>query len=376
MERNAQGRYGVRKSMPAVPKDQPSAANDSGNTLRYHRDVHAHGRICIDSIGPLPRSGEGYIHILVILDSFTRWVELIPLKTVNAEDAAEELIRYIGRYGAPKEMLSDRGSQFVNGIIQSILRKVGTEHLLAIAYSKEENGRVERANKEVLRHLKGFAFHEKMADNWHEKLPFVMRIMNSGVHSVTGYAPSRLLYGMALDLNRNILPNHNEEPTKPQISLDPNDLHEWVIARDRDQAVVLEVAKEIQEKLDAEHIGKGNLETITIFPDDSLVLIQPPDNALTGRRRHSKLDTYWKGPMKVMCHIGNTYYLQDLVHPDKHIQRNVKELKAYIEGDELVPTEVAQADYREFVVEAIRKHEPGVGQGTRKRMTRGSPTKT
>ncbi len=79
--------------------------------------------------------------------------------------------------------------------------------MLSLAYSKEENGRIERANKEVLRHLRAFIGHSKVVDEWVIKLPFVQRIMNASVHSVTGFSPASMLFGNSIDLNRNIMPS-------------------------------------------------------------------------------------------------------------------------------------------------------------------------
>ena len=315
-------------------------------------------RVCIDTMGPLETTKEGYQHILVIQDSFTRWVELYALRTVGAEEAAQALLDFIGRWGTPTEILSDRGSQFVNSVVDGLLRAAGIAHRMSIAYSKEENGRVERANKEVLRHLRAFAYHAKMRDNWNLKLPFVMRIMNSSKHSVTGYSPSQLLYGDAINLMRGIIP----EGEKPERRLEPpadrsqESIDEWVTQRNQHQKEILELAKEIQEKLDREHLESVDASKVTVFEDGSFVLVQPPDNALTGRKRKSKLETYWAGPMEVIDHIGNTYRLRDLVDTGKTIERNVKELKAYVVGDEQPPEKVAMADKQDFEVEAIITH--------------------
>jgi transposase InsO family protein len=151
-------------------------------------------------------TADGYRYVLGIMDSFTRWIELFALTTLEAPEAANCLIQFFGRYGVPTELLSDNGSQFVNELIKAILRIVGTKQVLSLAYSKEENGRIERANKEILRHLRAFVGHSKVVDEWVIKLPFAQRIMNASVHSVTGFSPASMLFGNSIDLNRNIMP--------------------------------------------------------------------------------------------------------------------------------------------------------------------------
>jgi hypothetical protein len=122
-------------------------------------------RIAIDAIGPLNPSANGDRFILVIIDCFTRWCELYPIKDVSAISAAEALIQFCGRFGYAHQLVSDRGSQFINEIITELLNILQIEHNLSISYSKEEISIVERCNKEVLRHLRAILLNPKIT-NW------------------------------------------------------------------------------------------------------------------------------------------------------------------------------------------------------------------
>ena len=69
-------------------------------------------KIAIDIVGPLPRSRNGHRYILMICDHTTQYPEAIPLRSINAERIAEELIKVFARVGIPNEILTDRGSNF------------------------------------------------------------------------------------------------------------------------------------------------------------------------------------------------------------------------------------------------------------------------
>jgi hypothetical protein len=58
-------------------------------------------RIAIDSVGPIDIDSKGYKYILVLIDCMSRYVELLPTRTVSAEECAEKLLEYYGRNGAP-----------------------------------------------------------------------------------------------------------------------------------------------------------------------------------------------------------------------------------------------------------------------------------
>ena len=57
--------------------------------------------LSIDIIGPLSPDKDNYKYILVIIDNFTRFTELVRLKDVTAIGAAHALISIFDRYGSP-----------------------------------------------------------------------------------------------------------------------------------------------------------------------------------------------------------------------------------------------------------------------------------
>ena len=116
----------------------------------------------IDTIGPLPEDNQCNCHILVVIYCFTRWVELFPLKSTEAYDTAIALHQHVGRFGLPHSIQMDNGKQFVNNTISELFALMGTNRKLTTAYSKQENAIVERANKEVMRHLRAILFDKRI----------------------------------------------------------------------------------------------------------------------------------------------------------------------------------------------------------------------
>lgn len=151
-------------------------------------------RLAIDTITPLPESTSGYCYILVVIDTFTRWIELYPTKNVDAETATKRLLSHCGQYGIPYMIQSDKGTQFVNEIIKEMYKVMDIKQIETTAYSKEENGIVERANLEVMRHLRNILFHTKLKNlDWELGVPMVQRIYNSTYHRSLGCSPAEML---------------------------------------------------------------------------------------------------------------------------------------------------------------------------------------
>ncbi len=119
----------------------------------------------IDTIGPVARdSADNCYYILVVIDCFTRFVELYPVSDNSALPCARALLSHVCRYGTPMTIRSDRGTQFVNGIIKELLSLLQVEHEVRLAYSKEHNAIVERANREVMRHLTAIIFDKRVSE--------------------------------------------------------------------------------------------------------------------------------------------------------------------------------------------------------------------
>lgn len=223
----------------------------------------------IDAIGPLEEDEDGNKHILVIIDCFTCWVELFVVPDTSAKSAAGALIQHVARYGSPATLRSDRGSQFVNGIISEFSALTHTEHQLTMAYSKEENAIVERANKEVLRHLRAIIFHQKTQKHWgFDQLPHA--------HPQFG----RKEEYRHLSSQDSVLQGRRPRTTYPsQAHLSPVgstiELSDYMSKMLAQQASLIEVAQETQLKHDTHHLSIFDSD-FTEYPINSYVLLSPP----------------------------------------------------------------------------------------------------
>ena len=241
----------------------------------------------MDFIGPYP-TGE-YVHVIV---EISLWPD------ATASSASLALLNHIGRYGTPRQIRSDRGSHFANKIIQEFLILVGTPHNLTLAYSSEENAIVERANKEINRHLKALIFDFPEVKELARRLPFVMRILNTTKNSVTGIAPAQLLFGNTIDLDEGILLPRSERPTFATLTDATTDMINT-------QDELCQRAAALRRAADDIHIASQD-KIITIFETGTYVLIQYTD------RPPTRLHTKWAGPYKVLGHQNSEYKLQFL----------------------------------------------------------------
>lgn len=152
--------------------------------------------VAFDLFGPLPTSEDGKNWIFIIEDVATRWIELFPLKDATAETCARVLIDEVClRYGTPRRLISDNGTQFVSAVMQQMTYCLDIKHTFTPAYHPEANP-VERKNRDLKPQLAILVGTEHR--KWAESLPSIRFAMNTAFCQSTGYSAAYLTFGREL----------------------------------------------------------------------------------------------------------------------------------------------------------------------------------
>jgi hypothetical protein len=184
--------------------------------------------ICIDLMGPFPESERGNKYVLVVVDSFSKWMEAYPVKNIEAKTVAEALVKeFISRFGVPYWIKSDRGKQFECELFNSMCDLLEVDHRMSTAFHPQGNSRVERMVKVVGNLLSSYCNSQR---HWDENLPLLTLAYRSTVHEVTGYTPNYVMMGREVLLPLDIMIGK---------------------ARDEDKLVIPEYVKVLKERLES-----------------------------------------------------------------------------------------------------------------------------
>jgi hypothetical protein len=158
----------------------------------------------IDFIQDLPPTQNGNTNIITAMDYTTRYfvAEAVPDRT--AKTAARFLFNLMLRFGAPEEIISDRGSCFMAQTLQEYLAIHTTQHLPSTPYHPQTNGLVERSHAVLGSILTKMT--RGTQEKWDEFVPSAVFIMNARKHTVTGFSPFSLVYGFQPRLPGDVFP--------------------------------------------------------------------------------------------------------------------------------------------------------------------------
>ena len=151
-------------------------------------------RVGIDVLGPLPVTSNGNRYIVMLVDHGSKWPEAFPVDKVNATVIANLLYSHVVcRYGAPCELLSDRGSNFLSRVVTKFCTLFDIKPVHTTAYHPQTNGLVERMNGTIVKTI--VKMIDKAQDQWETFLPAALFAYRSTPHAELGISPFEILLG-------------------------------------------------------------------------------------------------------------------------------------------------------------------------------------
>lgn len=149
----------------------------------------------VDHVGPFVRTSKGNMHILVLIDAYTRYLYLKPVKNTKSHTSIRVLKEYFGIFGVPRRLISDRGTSFTSTLFEKFMQDKGIKHVLNAVATPRANGQVERYNKVIIDALT--AKSVGTADNkWDDHLPDVQWGINNTFNKGINHTPAEALFGV------------------------------------------------------------------------------------------------------------------------------------------------------------------------------------
>ena len=123
------------------------------------------------------------IDYLVMVDYYSRWIEVLRLYGTTTKSVNNRMKDVFARFGAPKEVVSDNGPQFISEEFRELGARYKFNHVTSSPYMPSSNGEAERAVQTAKRIL-------GQSDPW-----LGLMVYRDTPIAATGCSPSQLMLG-------------------------------------------------------------------------------------------------------------------------------------------------------------------------------------
>jgi len=347
----------IRKYCQTCPVCQQTNPTNQkpGGTLSPHRCYFPWELISIDLIGPLPPSGPAiplsvnaakkssknfdpkshqrvetlqYTYIFVIVDIFSKWVELFPLRTVTADSIVEKFFETVCRFGFPRQVISDNGTQFTSEAFIDICRALNIDIKFCPAYHAQANP-TERMNRNIKQYLRKYCTDHS---DWYENIPAMGYSLNSNIVGTTKFAPSEIIFGRLLNNPFDVPLQKTRQTTAQDVRNYSNTL------KNRLKTTFLEARSNLQVSRYNYRRQYDHYRRDVTFKVGDLVLYRVHPLSMAKRGVAASLMRLREGPYRVTEILSRNVYRIGLVsNGAPYVRAHASQLTAYLPREGPIP---------------------------------------
>ncbi|BES93435.1 Hypothetical Protein NTJ_06246 [Nesidiocoris tenuis] len=146
-------------------------------------------RIHVDYAGPFKNH-----YFLIIVDAYSRWVDVHPVRNMTSATTIELLKRFFTDFGLPHVIVSDNGTQFKSSEFRNFCESLGIIQKLTAPYHPATNGLAERGVQSLKASIRSSV---NEGSNVQDAVLKFLTSYRRSPHSVTGKSPASLFLGRA-----------------------------------------------------------------------------------------------------------------------------------------------------------------------------------
>lgn len=180
-------------------------------------------KIYIDHIGPLINSSNNNRYCLVVIDAYSKWLDIIPVRRATAAVTVNKLTNLWSQFGPPNTIVSDNARSFTSTSFTNMCLQWGIKHVTTSPYRPAGN-LAERPNRDIKAALTIILKqYEAAHKDWDNYISYVKFSHNAGYHESTKASPAAIFLGRELPqpLDRqwklDIVLDATEKPTDAEV---------------------------------------------------------------------------------------------------------------------------------------------------------------
>lgn len=157
--------------------------------------------LSVDFIGPMIMSKKQNQYIFVVVDNFTKFVCLKPMRVAKAEHVTNFLENEVFlKYGVCENLICDNGVQFASKELNNLMQKYQSNLKFTPFYFPQANP-CEIANKSIVNAIRSYVTQHQDQRVWDAEISAIVCALNCHIHTTTNMSPFYALYGHEMILN-------------------------------------------------------------------------------------------------------------------------------------------------------------------------------
>ena len=281
-----------------------------GKILHNTSEPQLMQKVCTDVLGPLKVNGQETF-ILTMIDSFSKFMFMKAVKSVNTGTVTTLLNEIIAGYPAPKKLFTDQATYFMSNDLKAYCEEHGIELEHAITYTPSTNGLIERPNQWISNAVKALLADRKIASTILNNTKLVQRAWNTCPNpSLENMSPHYIMFGQ----EDNYLQNKYGIPPQTNINREEE----------------LRLLTEFREKIPA--ILRKNFEKYSEYYNRARkeITLNVGDKVMLQKPFPKKLENKFTGPHEILRVMGPSTFL---IHNDKGEEQkiHISKIKKYYE---------------------------------------------
>lgn len=238
-------------------------------------------KITLDTVGPLPKTPDGFRHVLTMQCLLTKYCVAVPVPNIKAVTIAHAFAtNFIAIYGSPGIVLSDKGTSFLNQVFHELAKIFKIQHITSSGYRPQTQGSLERSHIVLTEYLKQAM---KDFEDWDKLIPFAMFSYNTSTHESTNFTPYEMVFGRQARAPSSF-------PTEEGLETYTDYVVELVNRLNEIQN--LGAKNLIKAKLREKQYYDRDINSVSFQPGDLILVLREP-------KRH-KFESQYVGPFEVI----------------------------------------------------------------------------
>jgi len=132
----------------------------------------------IDHLGSLQSTHKNYNHIFIVIDSFTKFIWLYPVKSTTTKEVSSKLELQKQIFGNSATIISDRGTAFSSlEFFSNYCKQEEIKHSMITTDLPRANSQVKRINRTIIPILTKLSLNDPT--KWYKHVSSLQQILNS-----------------------------------------------------------------------------------------------------------------------------------------------------------------------------------------------------